>query len=139
MDMANSALRELVDGGELHSPEYARMTIPTWNRTTVEFTEPFDSHNRLVLQRHAERTLPDVYLAAYREEGSLDRYVAAVAGFFRAAFGDSLWGALDPTTARSRREEIATRFDELLRQRVAADPETAACEWHVVVLDIAKP
>ena len=139
MDMANSALRELVDGGELHSAEYARMTIPTWNRTTVEFTEPFDSHNLLVLRRHAERALPDVYLAAYREDGSLDRYVAAVAGFFRAAFGDSLWGALNPTTVRSRREEIATRFDELLRQRIAADPETAACEWHVVVLDIAKP
>jgi hypothetical protein len=30
-------------------------------------------------------------------------------------------------------------FDELLRQRIAANPETAACEWHVVMLDIAKP
>ena len=84
-------------------------------------------------------TLPDVHLAAHREDGSLDRYVAAVAGLLRAAFGDSLWGALDPITARSRQEEIATRFDELLRQRIAAEPETAACEWHVVVLDIAKP
>jgi hypothetical protein len=30
-------------------------------------------------------------------------------------------------------------FDELLRQRIAANPETAALEWHVLVLDIAKP
>jgi SAM dependent carboxyl methyltransferase len=139
MDMANVALQELVDGGQLHPVEYARMTIPTWNRTTAEFTEPFDLHNPLELRRHTERTLPDVYLAAYREEGSLDRYVAAVAGFFQAAFDDSLWAALDPTTNQSRREEIATRFDELLRQRIAADPEAAACQWHVVVLDIAKP
>jgi hypothetical protein len=29
------------------------------------------------------------------------------------------------------------RFDDLLRQQIA-DPETAACDWHVVVLDIAK-
>jgi SAM dependent carboxyl methyltransferase len=139
MDMANIALRELVDGGQLHRAEYARMTIPTWNRTTVEFTEPFDSHNPLELRRHTERTLPDIYLASYRDQGVLDRYVAAVAAFFRAAFGDSLWGALDPTSPQSRREEIATRFDELLMQRIAADPETAACDWHVVVLDIAKP
>jgi hypothetical protein len=139
MNMADSALRELVEGGQLHRGEYARMTIPTWNRTTAEFIEPFDSHNRLVLRRHAERTLADVYLASYREGGTLDGYVAAVAGFFRAAFGDSLWGALDPTTTRSRREEIAARFDELIGQRIAADPETAACAWHVVVLDIAKP
>ena len=139
MDMANVALRELVDGGQLDPVEYARMTIPTWNTSTAEFTEPFDSHNPLELRRHTERTLPDVYLAAYRDQGSLDRYVAAVAGFFRAAFGDSLWEALDATTTQSRREGIANRFYELLRERIAADPEAAACEWHVVALDIAKP
>ena len=74
--------------------------------------------------------------------GIRDRFTPGcdvLTNLFRAAFGDSLWGALNPTTVRSRREEIATRFDELLRQRIAADPETAACEWHVVVLDIAKP
>ena len=63
----------------------------------------------------------------------------AVAGFFRAAFSDSLWAALDPTTTQSRKEQIATRFDALLKRRIAADPEAAACEWHVVVLDIVKP
>jgi hypothetical protein len=139
MEMANNALRELVDSGKLHPAEYARMTIPTWNRTTAEFIEPFESQSPLKLRRHEERTLPDVYLAAYREDGSLDRYASAVAGFFRAAFDDSLWGALDPTTTQARKEEIAARFEELLRQRIAADAESAACEWHVVVLDIAKP
>src|SRR5262245_32154775 len=138
MELANAALRELVEDGRLEPAEYARMTIPTWNRTSAEFTEPVESHDGLELRRHAERTLPDVYLAAYRDGGSLDRYVAAVAGFFRAAFGDSLWASLDPATGESRREEVATRFEELLRQRIAADPDAAACEWHVVVLDIAK-
>jgi hypothetical protein len=37
------------------------------------------------------------------------------------------------------REELPPVFDELLRQRIAATPETAALEWHVLVLDIAKP
>jgi SAM dependent carboxyl methyltransferase len=139
MDMANLALRELVDHGRLHPAEYARMTIPTWNRTTGEFTDPFDSDTPLELRRHAERMLPDVYLAAYRDEGVLDRHVAAVAGFFRAAFSDSLWAALDPGSTEARKEQIATRFDELLKRRIAADPESAACEWHVVVLDIVMP
>jgi SAM dependent carboxyl methyltransferase len=119
MDMANTALRELVDAGRLDRAEYARMTIPTWNRTSAEFTEPFEADHSLALRRHAERTLPDVYLAAYREDGDLDRYVAAVAGFFRAAFGDSLWGALEPATSPSRWEEIAAHFEELLGQRIA--------------------
>jgi hypothetical protein len=35
-------------------------------------------------------------------------------------------------------QAIAARFDELLRQRIAAEPERAACRWHVVVLDIAR-
>jgi hypothetical protein len=52
--------------------------------------------------------------------------------------GDSLWPALDASSTQSREEEIATRFDGLLKRRIGADAEAAACEWHVVVLDIAK-
>ena len=137
MEMANGALRELVDAGELGPAEYDRMMIPTWNRTVAEFIEPFGSGQPLELRRHAERSLPDVYLEALREDGSLERYVASVAGFFRAAFGDSLWAGLDPSATGARRERVAAGFDEQLGQRIAADPEAAACEWHVVVLDIA--
>jgi hypothetical protein len=50
--------------------------------------------------------------------------------------GDSLWAALDASSTRSPKEEIATRFDGLLKRRIVLDSEVAACEWHVVVLDI---
>ena len=41
MDMANAVLRDLVAAGGLSADEYRRMTIPTYNRTPAEFTEPF--------------------------------------------------------------------------------------------------
>jgi hypothetical protein len=137
MEMANASLAEMVDGGQLERSEYERMTIPTWNRTPAEFLEPFESGaaDGLELRRHAARSLPDPYLAAYRENGNLDAYVESVAGFFRAAFGDSLWAGLE---SPSRTAAVESAFDGLLRERIAADPEAAACEWHVVVLDIAR-
>jgi hypothetical protein len=55
---------------------------------------------------------------------------------------DVLRHAADPTRRTglsASREELPPVFDELLRQRIAATPETAALEWHVLVLDIAKP
>jgi hypothetical protein len=88
MDMANSALRTMVEGGDLLRAEYARMTIPVWNRTTAEFLEPFDSgavDGTLALRRHAARLLPDTYFAAYSADHDLDRYVTSVVDFFRAA------------------------------------------------------
>lgn len=116
------------------------MTIPTWNRTTAEFLEPFEAGwpqapSGLELRRHAARSLPDPYLAAFRGDGDLDRYVDSVSGFFRAAFEDSLWAALADA---SRAPAVQGAFDELLRNRIAADPEAAACNWHVAVLDIAR-
>lgn len=117
------------------------MTIPTWNRTTAEFVEPFESgelEGKLELRRHELRWLADRYFAAYEQDQDLDHYASAVAGFFRAAFEDSLWASLDPGRDPAARQELAARFDELLRGEIASDPETAACRWHVVVLDIAK-
>ncbi len=137
MDMANAALGEMVAAGTLERAEYERMTIPTWNRTTAEFLAPFDAGQAagLELRRHAARSLPDPYLAAFQKDGDLDRYVDSVAGFFRAAFEDSLWASLEDP---SRTPAVQAAFDELLRKRIAADPEGASCQWHVVALDIAR-
>jgi hypothetical protein len=141
MEAANSALVAMVDSGDLQRAEYERMTIPVWNRTTAEFVEPFESgefEGRLELLRHAARWLPDRYFEAYDRDGDLDRYVESVAGFFRAAFDESLWAALDPGRDVAQREAIGKRFDTLLRERIAAAPEAAACRWHVVLLMIAR-
>jgi len=141
MDAANSALRALVEAGALGEDEYERMTIPTWNRTAAEFVEPFEAgeaDGALELRRHAARWLPDRYFDAFSSDGDLDRYTQSVAGFFRAAFEQSLWASLDADRESAARDELGERFRMLLRERIASDPERAACRWHVVVLDIAR-
>ncbi len=137
MTMADGALRELVAAGTLRDDEYARMTIPTWNRTTAEFLAPFEDGEAgpLELRRHATRTLADPYLARYEAGGDVDAYAADVAGFFHAAFEPSLWAALDPDRDPAA---LASAFDDRLRAAIAADPRAAACSWHVVALDLAR-
>lgn len=141
MTMANDALRRLTDAGELRDAEYRRMTIPTWNRTTAEFRAPLETGDAgagLELRRHAFRTLSDPYFAAYQQDEDVDRYARAQADFFHAAFEPSLWAALDPERTQAGREQIAGHFGEELRSSIASDPAAAACEWHVVVLEIEK-
>jgi hypothetical protein len=56
MEIADEALRAVVDAGTLDPLDYARMTIPTWNRSTAEFLAPFESgalDGELELRRHA--------------------------------------------------------------------------------------
>jgi hypothetical protein len=140
MAIADAALRELVAHGDLADDEYARMTIPTWNRTRAEFLAPFQDGSfdgRLELRRDALRTLPDPHLAELRQDGDVGRFATATAGFFRAAFAESLWASLAPGDTQ-RRAHLADRFERLLRDGIAAAPEDAACSWHVVVLDIAR-
>lgn len=141
MELALAALQGLVDDGVIDAGELRRMTIPTWNRTTAEFLEPFDAaefDGRLEVRRHAARWLPDRYFEAYSNDRDLDRYTESVAGFFRAAFAGSLWAALDPGGGPDRLATVSARFDASLRERIAAEPERAACRWHVVVLDIVR-
>jgi SAM dependent carboxyl methyltransferase len=141
MDAANAGLRALVEHGALSAAEYERMTIPTWNRTLAEFAEPFESGEfagRLELRRKTLRWLPDGYFQAYEDDRDLDRYADAVTGFFRAAFEQSLLAGLDPERTPADREALAAALRENLRERVAADPMSAACRWHVVLLEIVR-
>ena len=140
MDLANGVLRKMVAAREIEQAEYGRMTIPTWNRTPAEFTEPFGDggFEGLELKRHAARSLPDPYLARYKDDGDLDRYTDSVAGFFRAAFWDSLQAGLDHNRGRGNTAKVADHFADRLKDAIRESPEQAACEWHVVVLDIAR-
>jgi hypothetical protein len=140
MDAANDSLRALVNAGVLRESEYRRMTIPTWNRTMAEFVDPFTNGElggRLELRRHELHWLPDPYFEAYESDGDLDRYVEGVAGAFRAAFGDSLWAALDSDRDAAVRADVAAAFTAELSSRVVADPQRSATTWHVAMLDIA--
>lgn len=140
MNAASDGLRALVEAGVVRAAEYQRMTIPTWNRTLAEFVAPFDDPRlraRMDLRRAELRSAPDPYFLAYQRDGELDSYVDAVVRSFRAAFGESLWAALDSDRDATARDRIRAAFDAELGGRVAADPEGCATAWRVVVLDIA--
>lgn len=139
MDAANESMRSLVAAGVLSQSEYQRMTIPTWNRTLAEFTEPFtqgELAGRLELRRAELHTLPDPFLTAFEQDGDVDRYADSVVGSFRAAFEESLWVALNSERDVSARTRIRAAFAADFTNRVAADPRRCAAAWRVVILDI---
>ncbi len=141
MDAVNDSLRTLVDNGDLQDSEYRRMTIPTWNRTLAEFVDPFNDSElsgRFELHRAELLSLPDPYFDAYLLNGDVSRYVDGVVGAFRAAFGESLWAALDADRDAAARAAIRTSFAAELGRRVAANPPQCATTWYVAMLDIAR-
>ena len=141
MDMANTALQEMVEGGTLRSSEYGRMVIPTYNRTLKEFEAPFSAGQEdspLELESSSEVVLPDPFWPEYEQSGDANAFAADYEEFFRAAYGPSLFGALDADRTPQEHEQIADAFYDALRKKVAADPATAACNWRVVLLLIAR-
>jgi hypothetical protein len=141
MDMANTTLQEMVDGGTLRSGEYQRMVIPTYNRTLKEFEAPFSASQKespLELESSSEVVLPDPSWPEYEQSGDAEAFAADYEEFFRAAFGPSLFGALDADRTPQEHEQISDAFYDSLREKVAADPATAACHWHVALLLIAR-
>ncbi len=141
LDMANAALQEMVVEDKLKRGEYERMVIPTYNRTLKEFEEPFSGGlavDVLELESSSEVALPDPFWPEYERSGDAQAFGAAYAGFFRAAYGPSLFGALDADRTLEERTKIAEAFYERLREKVMANPATAVCAWRVVLLLIAK-
>jgi hypothetical protein len=141
MDMANAELEALIGQGALHREEYERMVIPTYNRTPAEFTAPFtagDAPPDLQLVSADEAVLDDPFWATYRSTHDATAFAAAEVAFFRAAFGPSLFGALDPGRPEQDVDRLAASFYAGLRDRVEADPVTARCDWRIVNLHIAR-
>jgi hypothetical protein len=141
MDLADAALQGMVEGGTLTSVEYERMVIPTYNRTLEKFVAPFSGGSEdspLELESSSEVALPDPFWPKYEQSGDAHAFDTAYEEFFRAAYGPSLFGALDADRTPQEREQIADAFYDSLREKVAADPTTAVCNWRVVLLLIGK-
>jgi hypothetical protein len=141
LDMVNAALQEMVDGDMLRAGEYERMVIPTYNRTLEEFEAPFSGlsvASVLELESSSEISLPDPFWPEYEHSRDARAFGADYAGFFRAAFGPSLFAALDTDRSPQERNKITETFDASLQDKVAADPATAKCAWRVALLLIAK-
>jgi len=138
MDAANAVLGELVAAGALSAAEYARTTIPTWNRTQAEFLAPLQDGPLAQAWRVEEHDLlaaPDTLLAQYERTGDAHAFAEAVTAFFAAAFGPSLYSALDETRDV---DAFASTFTARLSARIAADPQSVETHWHVVLLRLTR-
>jgi hypothetical protein len=141
MNTANAVLLELVVDGLLDAAEYASMTIPTWNRTRGEFLAPLQDGplaQAFRLEEHDLLALPDTLLAQYERTGDAGAFAEAVSTFFGAAFGPSLYSALDDTREPSDVRELTSEFESRLAARIAADPPSAETHWHVVTLRLTR-
>ena len=82
--------------------------------------------------------MPDPFWPEYEKSGDARAFASDYIEFFRAAFGPSLFGALDADRAPQERERITDAFYGRLREKVEEDPAAAACAWHVALMLIAK-
>jgi hypothetical protein len=141
MDLANTALRQLVTHGRLSEPEYARMVVPTWNRRPADYLAPFGTPAAAGLTVEAQQfdILPDRFWAAYQSSGDTAAYAGAYADFFAAAFTPSLLSALDPARPDRERAALAAALDDGLRRLIAEQPAKATTHWRLLTLHLAKP
>ena len=134
MDLANAALQGMVDEGTLRPGEYERMVIPTYNRTLKEFEAPFSAGSEdspLELESSSEVALPDPFWPEYEQSSDAEAFATAYKEFFRAAYGPSLFGALDADRTPQEQEQKADAFYDSLWKKISADPVTAVCNWRV--------
>ncbi|MFI5048088.1 MAG: hypothetical protein ACHQIG_13560, partial [Acidimicrobiia bacterium] len=137
MDALHRAVRRAVDAGDVTADEYARMNVPTWNRTLAEFAAPFApggaaAAGDLTLVECSLVEVPDAYLTAYRADDDAAVFADAVSAFVRAFTEPSLFGTLDRPTAE--RDALAVRVYTDVREQLAADPRSFETVWRVALL-----
>ena len=141
MDAANAVLVSMVDEGLLDAAEYGRMTIPTWNRTQAEFLAPLEDGplaEAWQVEEHDLFALPDWLLEEYERTGDARAFADSLAEFFIAAFGPSLWSALDAGRRGEGVDAVASTFESRLIERFAADPRAVETHWHVLLLRLTR-
>jgi hypothetical protein len=141
MDAANAVLVELVERGVLRHDEYARMTVPAWNRTQTEFLAPLTSGpltGVLRLEEHDVLALPDIMFEQFESTGDAQEFADRVSTFFQTAFGPSLLSSLDGSRGPEEVSTVAAAFQTALRARIAADPGAVETHWHVAPLRITR-
>jgi hypothetical protein len=141
MDAANSVFVELVDGGVIRRDEYARMTVPAWNRTSAEFIAPLSAGplaEVLRLEEHDLLALPDIMLEQFDVTGDTQTFADQVTTFFQAAFGPSLLSALDQQRDPDDVTAVAAAFETRLHDRIVSDPRAVETHWHIVAMRVTR-
>lgn len=141
MDAANAVLGQLVDDGTIRATEYARMTIPTWNRTHREFLAPLTDGQHAAawtVEEHELLTAPDTLLQEFERTGDAAAFAQAVTAFFTAAFAPSLLSALDASRTSTEVGAIGAALQSGLAARIEADPRSVETHWRVVLLRLTR-
>jgi hypothetical protein len=139
MGTAGAVAREMVAEGLLGEAELGDMTVPTWNRTTADFTEPFeDASLPLELVEHEAHVLDDLFAATYAEDGDAVGLADGVTTFLRAFTEASLFGAALGHRPDAERTQLADDFYRRVHDRLVADPAAGRADWHVLAMRIRR-
>lgn len=133
--MIADELAAMVDDGTLRAAESDRIFYPTWNRTPDEWRDPVSAVGFDLLDEELAATDDAVtYGGAGDGDGFAQRYLP----FVRAITERPFFRWLDPDRTEQERAAVVETFYGGLRARIAADPATAACRWHVVSLRLRR-
>lgn len=141
MDAANAVLVELVRDGVIRQGEYARMTVPAWNRTRAEFIAPLAAGplaEVLRLEEHELLALPDIMLEQFEATGDARTFADQVTTFFQAAFGPSLLSALDDQRGADEVTAVAAELETRLHDRIVSEPRAVETHWHIAPMRVTR-
>src|SRR4051812_15969973 len=88
----------------------------------------------LRLEAHELNVLADPIWSEYERSGQADVFAAAYASFFEAAFGPSLFSAVDPSRSAQEQQSLTKVFGDRLRGKIMLDPSQAVCHWKVFTM-----
>ncbi|SHL32122.1 SAM dependent carboxyl methyltransferase [Pseudonocardia thermophila] len=133
--MIDEELAALVAAGTLRPQESERIVYPTYNRTPAEWTAPVAECGFDLLATELSHT-DDAETYGGTADGAAfaERYLP----FVRAVTERPFFRWLDPDRTDQQRTEILEAFYGGLAARIAADPASAACRWHVVSLRLRR-
>jgi hypothetical protein len=117
MDLANGVLAASVEEGRLDEAAYTRMNIPSRPRSHAETIAPFKNLElpALALEELIIADTPNAAMLRWQQTGEAAVFADDIAAFFLAAFGPSLFGAV-----QALREMFAGRFSAAIARAPGA-------------------
>ncbi|MGY1711859.1 hypothetical protein ACI8AC_20375 [Geodermatophilus sp. SYSU D00758] len=137
--MVGEQLARMVDDGALRRAEAERMYYPTWNRTPAEWLDPLASDPDYEVVDAGMSAVDDAEThPQFAVDGDAAAFAAAYEPFVRAVTERPLFRWLDPARPPEERAQVVETFYAGLRDRLAADPPSATCRWHVMALRLRR-
>jgi hypothetical protein len=141
VDRLNAVLRQAVRRGMIRSAEYARMSLPTYNRRRDEFEAPFAAGmlgGILKLEEYRQVVLPDPSWIRYRQSRDAKAYARDRVGFLRATTENSLFSSLDPDRTADDRRRLADDCYASLESGIASGPSGTQCRWQLALMRMIR-